>query len=232
MEIQAQVICIGNEIMLGHIKNTNAHYISRVLSGIGIKTARHLSIPDEPETIISSIKKSLKYSNIVILTGGLGPTVDDITLDCIARAIKRKLIFQNKVANHIKLHFRKRNLKMPKNNLRQALIPSAAIPILNNIGSAPGLMIPVGRKILIALPGVPHELYPMVDKTITNYLKKRLQPDKIIKSRVIKITGLPESKVNEKIKDILEIKGNVQMGIYPNPEEITVKITATEKNKR
>jgi len=231
METSAHVICIGNEIMLGHIKNTNAHYISRELSGIGIKSSKHISIPDDHGIIISSIKKSLKDSNIVILSGGLGPTVDDITLECIARALQRKLAFQKKVADHIKAHFRKRNLKMPKNNLRQALIPSGSIPILNNIGSAPGLIIPVGRKILIALPGVPHELYPMLEGTVTNYLKKRFQPERIIKSRVIKITGLPESKVNEKIKDILEIKGNVQMGIYPHPEEINVKITVTEKNK-
>ncbi len=218
--------------MLGHIKNTNAHYISETLSGISLKTTRHISIPDEPEVIISSIKKSLKDSDIVILTGGLGPTVDDLTLECIAKALQRKLIFQKKVADHIKTHFKKRNLKMPKNNLRQALIPSGAIPILNNIGTAPGLIIPLGKKILIALPGVPHELYAMFEGTVIPYLKKVFRPDKIVTSRVIKITGLPESKVNEKIKDILEIKGNVEMGIYPHPEEITVKITVTEKNKK
>lgn len=231
MDIQTHVICIGNEIMLGHINNTNAQYISTSLSGIGIKTSQHISIPDEPEIISASIKKSLKDSDIVILTGGLGPTVDDLTLDCIGRALKRKLIFRKNLAGYIKLHFRKRKLKMPANNLRQAFVPEGARPILNNIGTAPGLIIPVGKKILIALPGVPHEMYPMLEETAMPYLKKIFRPDKIISSRVIKITGLPESRVNKKIKDILEIKGNVQMGIYPHPEEITVKITVTEKNE-
>jgi nicotinamide-nucleotide amidase len=120
---------------------------------------------------------------------------------------------------------------MPKNNLRQALIPEGAIPIPNNIGTAPGLIIPVGNnKVVIAFPGVPFELYPMFENTAAAYLKKCFSKGNIIKSRMIKITGLPESKVNEKIEDILKLSGDVQMGIYPHPEEITVKITVTEKN--
>ncbi|MBU1148069.1 MAG: competence/damage-inducible protein A [Candidatus Omnitrophica bacterium] len=242
MEISSHVICIGNEIMLGHINNTNAQHISENLSSIGIKTAKHLSIPDDPKVIIDSIKNSLRDANIVIVTGGLGPTVDDLTLDCIAKALDRKLIFKDKVADYIRQHFKKRGLKMPKNNLRQALIPQGAAPILNNIGSAPGLIIPspfplpkgervrVRGSVLIALPGVPFEIHDMMENTVLGFLKKRFSPSKLIKSRVIKITGLPESKVNEKIEDILKLGGNVQMGIYPHPEEITVKITVTDKN--
>ena len=235
MAITAHVICIGNEIMLGHINNTNAQYASKNLSDIGIKTTEQISIPDDSETIISTIKNSLRSANIIVISGGLGPTVDDITLDCISKALDRRLVFNNKVASHIKAHFIKRGLKMPKNNLRQALIPEGAKYILNNIGSAPGLII-TGRgetsTTLIALPGVPFELYPMFEKTVIPYLINRFQPDKTIRSRIIKITGLAESKVNEKIEDILKISGNVEMGIYPHPEEITVKITVTEKNAK
>ena len=132
---------------------------------------------------------------------------------------------------------------MPKNNLRQALIPEGAKYILNNIGSAPGLIVQgtaTGRslnggdkvKALIALPGVPFEMHDMLEKTVLAYLKKHFLPNLIIKSRVIKITGLAESKVNEKVEDILKISGNVQMGIYPHPEEITVKITVTDKSAK
>ena len=166
----------------------------------------------------------------MVLTGGLGPTVDDITLECISMALNKKLIFNKKVAAHIRSHFKKRKLKMPKNNLRQALIPEGAKYILNNIGSAPGLIICVGKKVLIALPGVPFEMQDMIEKSVTPYLKKHFLPDLIIKSHVIKITGLAESVVNEKIEDILKIGGNVQMGIYPHPEEISVKITVTDKS--
>jgi len=258
MDTNAQVICIGNEIMLGHIANTNAQFISNKLAAIGIKTSKHLDIPDNPEVIISSIRKALSESEIVILSGGLGPTVDDLTLECIAKALNCKLIFNKKIAERIKAHFKRRNIKMPANNLRQAFIPESAMPILNNIGTAPGLIIPVSEtsgnrraglpvlrsfseggnlayglhgKILIAFPGVPFELYPMFENTAIPYLKKVFPSGQIIKSRVIKITGLTESRVNEIIEDLLKISGNVQMGIYPCPEEIHVKITVTEKNE-
>lgn len=232
MDIRATVICIGNEILLGHINNTNAQYISQRLVSIGIKSPLHISIPDNHQTIVSFIRNSLADSDIVVLTGGLGPTVDDVTLECISMALHKKLIFNKKVAEHIKAHFKKRKLKMPKNNLRQALIPEVAKYILNNIGSAPGLIISIGKKVLIALPGVPFEMHDMLEKTVLAYLKKYFLPDLIIKSRVIKITGLAESKVNEKVEDILKISGNVQMGIYPHPEEITVKITVTDKSAK
>ncbi|MEK6732704.1 MAG: competence/damage-inducible protein A [Candidatus Omnitrophota bacterium] len=245
MNISAQIICIGNEIMLGHIANTNAGFISNKLASIGIKTAKHLDIPDDPEVIISSIRKALSESEIVLLSGGLGPTVDDITLECIAKALNKKLLFNKNTANRIKAHFKRRKIKMPSNNLRQALIPEGAIPIDNNLGTAPGLIIPfpaasagsfqptqLENKALLAFPGVPNELYPMLENTAIPYLKKHFQTGKIIKSRVIKITGLAESKVNEMIEDILRISGKVQMGIYPHPEEIQVKITVTEKNEK
>lgn len=233
MEIFAHIICIGNEIMLGHIANTNAPYISKALSCIGIKITTHLSIPDDPQIIISAIRKSLAEANIVIISGGLGPTVDDMTLECISRALDKKLIFKQVVANHIKAHFKKRKLNMPRNNLRQALVPEGAKPILNSVGTAPGLIIPVGEKIVVALPGVPFELCPMLEETVIPCLKRIFRPDKIVKSRVIRITGLPESKVNEKIEDILRIKKDgVEMGIYPHPEEISVKITVSGRNKK
>ena len=242
MSISAQIICIGNEIMLGHIANTNASFISKKIASIGIKTAKHLDIPDDPEVIISSIKKALSESEIVILSGGLGPTVDDITLECIAKALDKKLLFNKDTANRIKAHFKRRKIKMPENNLRQALVPEGAIPINNNLGTAPGLILPLpfmgeGRgegkvRALLAFPGVPHELYSMLENTALLYLKKHFQTGKIIKSRLIKITGLAESKVNEMIESILRISGKIQMGIYPHPEEIQVKITVTEKNEK
>ncbi len=145
MDTNAQVICVGNEIMLGHIANTNAQFISNKLAAIGIKTSKHLDIPDNPEVIISSIRKALSESEIVILSGGLGPTVDDLTLECISKALNKKLIFNKKIAERIKAHFKRRNIKMPANNLRQAFIPESAMPILNNIGTAPGLIIPVSE---------------------------------------------------------------------------------------
>jgi len=231
MKAIAHIICIGNEIMLGHINNTNSQYLSRRLSCLGVVVSGQLSIPDKPDLIIKSIKASLKEANIVILTGGLGPTVDDITLECIASALNRKLIFNKKIADSIKGSFKKRKLKMPEDNMRQAFLPKGAKSIPNNIGTAPGLIINTKRKLLMAFPGVPFELYPMFEKFGTPYIKKIFNTRRIIVSRVIKIAGLPESTVNEKIKDILGLTGKIEMGIYPHPQEISVKITVTEKDK-
>ncbi|MCX5687237.1 MAG: competence/damage-inducible protein A [Candidatus Omnitrophica bacterium] len=125
MNIVAQIICIGNEIMLGHIANTNAQFISDKLAAIGIKTSRHIDIPDNPEVIISSIRKALSEAAIVITSGGLGPTVDDLTLECIGKALNKKLTFNKKIANRIKVHFKTRKIKMPANNMRQALVPKS-----------------------------------------------------------------------------------------------------------
>jgi nicotinamide-nucleotide amidase len=142
------------------------------------------------------------------------------------------LVFNKTISERIKAHFKRRRIKMPANNLRQALVPESAIPITNNIGTAPGLIIPVNSKVIMAFPGVPFELYSMFQEAAMPYLKKVFSPGKIIKSRVIKITGLAESRVDEIIEDILRISGKVQMGIYPYPEEIRVKITVTEKNEK
>ena len=232
MTIAAQVICIGNEIMLGHIANTNAQLISNKLASIGIKTSKHVDIPDNPEVIISSIRKALSESEIVITSGGLGPTVDDMTLKCIGKALNKKLVFNKKTADRIKAHFKARKIKMPANNMRQALVPEGGIPVINNMGTAPGLIIPFNGRVLMAFPGVPFELYPMFENIAMPYLKKHFKINQIIKSRVIKITGLSESRVNEIIEDILKISGKVQMGIYPYPEEIHVKITVTEENEK
>ncbi|MFH1783039.1 MAG: competence/damage-inducible protein A [Candidatus Omnitrophota bacterium] len=230
MDNKATVICIGNEIMLGHIANTNAQFISSSLSKIGIKTIKHLSIPDNTETIAISIVRSLYHSDIVIITGGLGPTVDDITVEALSKALDKELIFNVRVTRHIEKHFKKRYLKMPKNNMRQALVPKGAKYILNNIGTAPGLIVPMDKKVVIALPGVPFEMISMMEGPVSTYIKKNFKTGHIIKSRAIKMTGLPESRVNEKLEDILKLSGKVEMGIYPHPEEIIVKITATEKN--
>lgn len=238
MEISAQIISIGNEIMLGHIANTNAQFISNKLTEIGIKTTRQIAIPDNEKVIISTIQEAISYSSIVITSGGLGPTADDLTLECIGKALNKKLILDKAVALAIKSHFKKRKLKMPKNNLRQAFIPEGAKPIINRFGTAPGLIMPLGyphlpkNKTIVALPGVPFELYPMFEKSVLPYLKSHFATNRIIKSRIIKITGLPESRVNEAIEDILKLSGNIEMGIYPHPGEISVKITALAANNK
>jgi len=197
--MKAEIIGIGTELLLGDVVNTNAAYLSQQLAKLGIDVYHHSVVGDNPDRISSLLKLALSRSDIVITTGGLGPTVDDVTVATI-----KPYIYNN------------------------------TLILKNSIGTAPGLFIKLpGNKFLIALPGPPRELEPMFEKTAASLLKKISGAKSVIKSRVIKITGLSESKVNEKIKSILKLKPPVTVGIYVKLGEVKLKITAkatSEKN--
>lgn len=238
--MQSEIICIGTELLLGHIVNTNATYISQKLAEIGINLYYHSVVGDNPERLGSILKASLERSDIIITTGGLGPTVDDITLETISKVTHRPLILNRKELRRIKDRFRYANVTMPKTNIRQAYIPKGAIAISNKMGTAPGLIIEspphpslshkgervkVRGKVLIALPGVPLELTHMMEDTVIPYLKKRFYSGGIIKSRTLKIVGMGESKVNEEVADLLKMSGDVTVGIYAHTAQVDLKIT-------
>ena len=232
METKAQIISIGTELLLGHITNTNASYLSQKLAQLGINVYYHQTVGDNPRRLRNSLKNALNFSDIVITTGGLGPTVDDITLEVIAKVIKKDLVFSREILKDIKKHFNKRNLNMPPSNIRQAYIPKGAIALKNKVGTAPGLIIKFNKKLLITLPGPPAELIPMTEKYLIPFLKTKYSSGWIIKSRVIKIAGLPESVVNEKVSDILKSPPPVTVGIYAHPAQVDLKITAKAKSEK
>ena len=171
-------------------------------------------------------------SDIVITTGGLGPTVDDITLEVIAQAAQKRLILNAAVLKDIKTHFHRRHIPMPKANIRQALIPEGAKVLKNEVGTAPGLIIPYEKKALIALPGVPRELKPMMERDVIAYLANNFAGEGVIASRAIRTTGLAESQVNQKVKALLGLKPPVTVGIYAHTDSVDLNITAKAKNRR
>ena len=236
--MQSEIICIGTEILLGHVVNTNATYISQKLAEIGINLYYHTVVGDNPERLSFTLKNSLKRSDIVIATGGLGPTVDDITLETISKITHRPLILNRKELKRIKSRFSAIGVPMSKSNIRQAYVPKGAIAISNKMGTAPGLIIeldkaerPPRRKVLIALPGVPLELTSMMEDTVIPYLKNRFHSGGIIKSRTLRIVGLGESKVNEEVPDLLKMSGNVTVGIYAHTAQVDLKITAKAQDE-
>ena len=205
--MNAEIISIGTELLLGHILNTNTAFLSRKLAESGIDVYNTSVVGDNPRRIVEALKQAFDRSDIVITTGGLGPTVDDVTIETIAKFISRKLT-------------------------RQAYMPEGVKWIRNMVGTAPGLVINYRGKVIVCLPGPPRELNPMFEAAILPILKKRFRSSWVIKSRAIKITGLAESQVNKLVKDLLELKPPTTVGIYAKLGEVDLKIMAKAKNEK
>lgn len=230
--MQAEIISIGTELILGKTVNTNASYLSKKLASLGIDLFYHTTVGDNRMRLFTVLKRAMHRSDIVITTGGLGPTEDDLTLEVIAQATCRKLILNLSVLKVIKEHFQRRHIPMPKANIRQALIPEKALVLKNDFGTAPGLIIPYDKKVLIALPGVPGEMRPMVERDVIPYLAKNFAGEYVIASHLIRTTGLAESQINQKIKNLLKLKPPVTVGIYAHIDSVDLNITAKAKNRR
>ncbi|NQU73861.1 MAG: competence/damage-inducible protein A [Candidatus Omnitrophica bacterium] len=230
--MNAEIVCIGTELLLGHIVNSNASYIARKLAELGVDHYFQTTVGDNPQRLSSTIRTALSRSDIVITTGGLGPTIDDITSKVIAKTIDRKLILERAVLKDVAEYFRRQNKKIPKDSLRQALIPEGAKWLKNSFGTAPGLIIEQGAKILIALPGPPREMGPMVEDHVVPYLRSRSKAGQILKSKSLRLTGGVEAKVNQKVKDLLRLSGPVQVGIYARLGEVELKVMAKAKNEK
>ncbi len=228
--MKAEIICIGTEILLGGIVNTNSAYLSKRLAEIGIDCYCHTAVGDNPLRLYASIMQALERADIVITTGGLGPTLDDITLETVARVTKRPLVLKKDIIRLISEHFKKHRIKMAKNNLRQGYIPKSATWLKNDIGTAPGIIIRLGEKLLVALPGPPGEMQPMVEKALLLYLKKNAKAKSVILSRTLKTTGLSESQLHTRVKKFLKLSGDTTVGIYAHPSQVDLKITAKAKN--
>jgi len=230
--MKAEIINIGTELLLGQIINTNAAALGQRMALTGIDVCYQSVVGDNKDRLAKNLRNGLKRSDVVIITGGLGPTEDDITVGAIAKSLDTKLILNKRVLAGIEARFKKSNIRMPASNIRQAYIPQKAKIIENHQGTAPGLIIKVkANKYLIALPGVPREMEAMMDKVIP-FLKKIKPQKSIIKSRSIKITGLSESAVNDKVADLLKMGPEVTLGIYASPSEIALRITAKAENEK
>ncbi|MBL7156717.1 MAG: competence/damage-inducible protein A [Candidatus Omnitrophica bacterium] len=232
--MRAEIISIGTEILLGHIVNTNTAYLSKKMALLGIDVYRHTTVGDNPMRIVSLLKEALSRSDIVFTTGGLGPTVDDITLNAIGSALSRSLVFNKGIEKSIAKHFRKRGLKKaPKDAVKQAYIPRGARWFENKVGTAPAVLVEYGKKLIVALPGPPRELIPLCEKNIIPYLKRKgLAGNWTIKTKAIKTVGLVEAEVNRAVKDLLSMGPETTVGIYAHLGEVDLKITSKAKSEK
>ncbi len=221
----AEIITIGTEILLGEIVDTNARFLARTLRDVGIDLYRKTTVGDNPTRIAQAIQGSLQQCEIVITTGGLGPTVDDPTRQAVALAIGVENEFRPELWEQIQARFRRFNRQPTENNKRQAYIPKGAIPVENPVGTAPAFIVEVGESSIITLPGVPREMKYLTKNAILPYLRQRYQLTGIIKARILHTAGAGESQIDDLIGDLEELS-NPTVGLAAHSGQVDVRITA------
>lgn len=225
------IVTIGTELLLGQITDTNASYLARELNLIGIPVVLHTTVGDDPARIKDALAQALGRADLVITTGGIGPTEDDLTREAIADLVGSPLSFKPELMEQIESIFERLGYRMPENNRKQAFIPEGAIPIHNKVGTAPGFIVERGSRVIIALPGVPRELSYLLDKEVIPRIRERFHLNReCIVSKVLKVTGIGESKVDSYIKDIIRAGENPAIGILASLGDISVRITASAKD--
>lgn len=226
----AELISVGTEILLGTIVNTNASFLAEKCALLGLSIYYQSVVGDNEKRLEETLKTALDRSDVVILSGGLGPTQDDLTKETVARVMNRELVLDKHSKARIEEYFKKSQTKtITENNWKQALIPKGAIVVDNDNGTAPGVIIEEGGKSVILLPGPPNELIPMFNKDIYPYLNK-LQPE-IILSSMVKICGVGESTVETMIKDLIDSQTNPTVAPYAKTGEVHLRVTAKAKDE-
>ncbi len=221
----AEIIAIGTELLLGEIQDTNTRYLALRFRDVNIDLFRATMVGDNAQRIATAIAEALNRSEIIITTGGLGPTVDDPTRQAVALAIGVDTEFRSELWDQIQNRFKRFNRIATENNKRQAYIPHGAIAVENPVGTAPAFIIEIGKKVIISLPGVPREMEYLIENRVIPYLKEHFQLLGIIKASVLHAAGVGESQVDEWVGD-LETLSNPTVGLLAHPGQIDIRVTA------
>lgn len=226
--MNCEIICVGTELLLGDIVNTNAVYLSKELAKLGINVLYQSVVGDNDSRLEECIKKSLKKSDIIILTGGLGPTADDITKEVCCKALGFELELDKEQLRKIENYFRSKNIEMPESNKKQAYLPKGGVVLENNNGTAPGFAIEKNSKCIISLPGPPREMKPMFENGAKKILEK--YSSSVLVSHNVRMIGIGEAKMAEEAGKLLEGK-NPTVAPYAKDGECLLRVTAKAKDK-
>lgn len=225
----AEIISIGTELLLGEIVNSNSQYLAKKLNENGIDVFFISSVGDNLERIRGVLKIAAKRSEIIITTGGLGPTIDDPTREAIASFTGNDLVFNNYLWRQIKKRFSLYRKHPTANNKKQAYIPKNATFIENPVGTAPAFFMKFKKNLIIALPGVPAEMEFLFEKNILPYLKKKYSTNSILVTRTIRTIGIGESSIDDLIGD-LETSSNPTVGLAAHAAQVDIRVTAKADN--
>lgn len=226
----AEIISVGTELLLGDITNTNAQYLARQLAAFGINLFRQTVVGDNPKRLREAYREAFSRADLVITTGGLGPTEDDLTKETAAEYFGRKMILHEPSLEKIKGYFEKMRVDMTNGNVKQAYIPEGAKVLPNDNGTAPGCLLEADGKAIVMLPGPPFEMQPMFENSVIPYLRGK--QDCVFVSRVLRLCGIGESLVEERVIDLLDNQTNPTIAPYAKNSEVILRITAKGGDER
>jgi len=221
----AEIVTIGTELLLGEIVDSNAAHIARELAAIGVDHYYTTTVGDNEERIVLALRAALSRGEVIIATGGLGPTVDDMTRQAVARVAGRELVLHPDLLAQIEAFFHSRGAPMTDNNRQQAYVPAGAIVLENPVGTAPAFISEVGDKAVICLPGVPHEMAYLLRERVLPYLSTRMGQAAVIAGRMVHTVSIGESAVDQAIAELMH-SANPSLGTRAHPGQTDVCITA------
>ncbi|MFA6456185.1 MAG: competence/damage-inducible protein A [Bacteroidota bacterium] len=230
--MNAEIITIGDELLIGQIINTNQAYIAEQLNNVGIYCDRMTTVGDTAAAITEAFTAAFKGSDVVCVTGGLGPTHDDITKKMVCEFFETNLVMHDETLEQIKAIAQRRNISMIQSNIDQALVPASCTVIPNAFGTAPGMMFERENKYFFVMPGVPFEMKGMIDSWIVPFLEKK-NTGSVVRHRTLKTTGIGESMLANEIGDVAEVigtDGTITLAFLPNPMGTKLRITVKESS--
>jgi len=227
--MNAELLSVGTELLLGEILNTDAKFLAEELSVLGINVYYQTVVGDNKERLKNALELALSRADLVIASGGLGPTPDDLTKEVIAETMGEGLVLDEESFDRIKKYFNKVQREMPQSNIKQAMMPENCIILKNNNGTAPGCIIEKNSKIVVMLPGPPHELVAMFNESVKPYLMEKSEG--MLYSETLKLFGIGESKAAEILQDMMESK-NPTLAPYAETAGLRLRLTAFAKNKK
>lgn len=230
--MKVEIITIGDELCSGSVQDTNATFISSHLHTIAIEVAKVTTVGDDTEKIVEALRSVQQKVSFVIVTGGLGPTVDDITTQASANAFRRKLLFNKHALKTMEERFQQFGRTMSPHNIKQAYLPSGATIVPNPIGTACGFSLAKSNTLFIFLPGVPREMKRMFEESVIPLIKKEQPETSIIRSSVLKIFGKTESYCDQRLSDLIKSEKEITFAFLPHYPEISLKLTMRGQDKK
>ena len=228
----AEIVAIGSELLLGQIVDTNSAWMAERLTALGVDMYYKTVVGDNPGRMNEVIDRALDRSDVVVTSGGLGPTQDDLTREIVAEVTGRELVLDPGLLEQIERRFRSRGFVMTKNNERQAYIPEGAIPVENPNGTAPSFIVEDPRGVVFSLPGVPVEMKWLFDNRVAPYLRERFDLSELITHRILKVAGMGESAVDDLVGHLIANSRNPTVGVLAHPGQVDVRITAKAPSHR